>query len=199
MICKKKKNYIFTVLKELANMKKIIIPALATICLFIAIAFNACKPDKCKNVSCAYSGVCKDGACLCQVGYEGEHCETVTRDKFKGIWNVNEDGTLTSAAQYSVSIENGPQIDKVVIKNFQNKDELEVVTAVAYKDTLTIPTQIVSNGCTVEGWAAIVDTDPLNQHYYQHAVMTMYYKVTSTGGQVNEYGMGGAGPSIWSK
>lgn len=180
------------------SMKKIIITALSTLTLFFALVFNACTPDKCKQVSCAYGGTCKDGTCLCQTGYEGEHCETVTRDKFKGIFNINEDGTLTSSAQYAISVESGAKINEVIIKNFQN-NFTENVIAVCYKDTLTIPVQTFSNGKTVEGWAYITDTNPLNQHYYQHAVMSVYYKVTNSIGQVDEYGTGGAGPSIWTK
>lgn len=180
-------------------MKRILITSLATLLVFTAVLFNACKPDKCKQVSCAYGGVCKDGNCLCQTGYEGEHCETVTRDKFKGQWNVNEDGSLSSPAQFTTSIENGPVVNQVVIKNFQNFYKSEDVIGIAYKDTLTIPSQTLSNGSVVKGWATITDTNPLNQHYYQHAVMTMYYTITSISGQVNEYGSGGAGPSLWAK
>ncbi|GBL35273.1 hypothetical protein EMGBS15_08680 [Filimonas sp.] len=181
-------------------MKRIIITALATLLVFTAVLFNGCKHDKCEQVSCAFGGVCKEGNCLCQTGYEGEHCETITRDKFKGQWNVNEDGTLSSPAQFTASIENGPMINQVVIKNFQNFYMSENVLAVAYKDTLTIPLQVMSDGSKIEGWATITDTNPLNQHYYQHAVMTMYYKVTSSDGlQVNQYGYGGSGPSLWAK
>lgn len=184
------------------SMKKIIITALSTLTLFLAFVLNSCEPDKCKQVSCAYGGTCKDGTCLCQTGYEGEHCETISRDKFKGIYNVNEDGSLSSAAQYSLSIENGTKINEVIIKNIQN---ILPVSAEAYgvvfKDTLTIPLQnIVNNTKTVEGWAYITDTNPLNQHYYQHAVMSVYYKVTTIAtGQVDEFGGAGAGPSVWTK
>ena len=111
---------------------------------------------------------------MCQTGYEGEHCETITREKFKGIWNVNEDGTITPVAQYDISIQNGDKINEVKIINFQNKFT-EPVIAIAYKDTLTVPLQTFSNGYKVEGWATITDTNPLNQHYFQHATMNFYY------------------------
>lgn len=179
-------------------MKNVILATLTTLTVFFAVGFNACKPDKCKHVNCAYNGTCKDGTCLCQTGYEGEHCETITRNKFKGIYNVNEDGTLSTAAQYTISIEDGDQINKVVIKNFQNNFTEDVV-AYVYKDTLTIPNQTLGNGKTVEGWAYITDTNPLNQHYYQHAIMSVHYKVINTLSQVDEFGQNGAGPSIWSK
>lgn len=180
-------------------MKKIIYTSLTTLLIFVGISFNACKPDKCKQVSCAYSGTCKEGVCLCQVGYEGEQCETITRDKFKGIWNVDEDGTLSSVAQYTLSMENGDKVNEVVIKNLQNYLDDVKVYGVTYLDTLTVPLQVLTNGYTVEGWGFIVDTNPLNQHYYQHAILTMYYKVTNPLGIVNEYGSSGSQPSVWSK
>ena len=180
-------------------MKKILITTLATLLVLTTVLFNACKPDKCEQVSCAYSGVCKDGNCICQVGYEGEHCETITRDKFKGVWNINEDGTLAPPAQYTTSIEEGAQINEVAIKGFLNFYLAESVRGIAYKDTLTIPNQTMNDGSKIEGWASIIDTNPLTHHYYQTAVMTMYFKVTSSSGQVNEYGTGGSGPSLWTK
>ncbi len=179
-------------------MKNIIITSLSTLLLFSAVLFNACEPDICKNVSCAYGGTCKDGSCMCQTGYEGEHCETITREKFLGIWNVNEDGTITPVSQYSINIKTGDKINEVKINNFQNKFT-EPVIGIAYKDTMTVPLQIFSNGYKVEGWATITDTNPLNQHYFQHAVMSFYYKVTDNNGFVNEFGSGSALPSLWSK
>jgi hypothetical protein len=181
-------------------MKRILITTLATLLVFTTVLFNACKPEKCAQISCAFGGTCKDGNCVCQVGYEGEHCETITRDKFKGQWNVNEDGTLSSPAQFTASIEDGAMINQVVIKNFQNVFGGENVIGIAYKDTLTIPLQTMADGSKIKGYATIVDTNPLNQHYYQHAVMTMYFEVTNPAGTiVNLYGSGGAGPSLWAK
>lgn len=184
-----------------STMKGLFVTALATLALFSAVVVESCKPDKCKQVSCAYGGACLDGACSCQTGYEGEHCETITRNKFKGIYNVNENGTLSGAAQYTVSIEDGPKVNQVVIKNFQNLLQESVVTGTVYKDTLWIPLQNFANDTrSVEGWAYITDTNPLNQHYYQHAIVSVYYKVTNLAtSQVNEYGSGGALPSVWSK
>ncbi|MEZ5046088.1 MAG: calcium-binding EGF-like domain-containing protein [Chitinophagaceae bacterium] len=180
-------------------MKTIVLTALSTFILFFSIAYTGCKPDKCKNVTCAYSGTCKDGSCICQTGYEGTHCETIMREKFKGIWNVNEDGSLTGAAQYTMSIEEGDVINEVKIRNFQNHFQ-EPVIGVVHNDSIVIPIQSFSNGYTVDGVGYIVGTNPLNQHYYQHAVVYVYYKVVNNIGVVNEYGTGGSnGPSLWSK
>jgi hypothetical protein len=181
------------------SMKNILITALTTLAIFAATTFNACKPDKCKQISCAYSGTCKEGVCVCEVGYEGEHCETLTCNKFKGIYDVNEDGTISNVANYSISIESGAKINEVIIKNFQN-NFTENVIAVCYKDTMRINKQTFLDGKTIEGWATIQDSNPLNQHYYQNAILTVYYTVKDpTLGFTNEYGTGGAGPSIWTK
>ncbi len=185
------------------KIKHILLSAIVTLGAFITVTFNACKPELCKNVSCAYSGTCKDGKCLCQIGYEGEHCETVTREKFLGIWDVNEDGTITGPAAYAISITKGDQINEVKIDNFNNIIQGEKVKGTVYKDTLTITSQVINvagiGNFTVEGWATITDTNPLNQHYYQHAIMNFYYKIIDNNNVTNEFGSAGAGPSIWSK
>jgi len=179
-------------------MKKTIITAFSCLAFFTLCTFVACTPDPCEQVNCAYSGFCEDGTCICQTGYEGVHCETITREKFKGIYNVNEDGTLTSIAQYTTSIEDGDVINEVRIKNFQNFFVNDVIATVA-GDVMTISPQVV-DGYEVQGTATIVGTNPLNQHYYQHALMDFYYSVrNTTNNNINEFGSGGSAPSVWSK
>jgi hypothetical protein len=178
-------------------MKNVVLTAVTILTIFVIATVSSCKQEPCKYVSCANASICKEGKCICSVGYEGLQCETETRAKFKGIWNVNEDGTLSSAGQYAMSIETGDRVNEVKINNFQNIFTTPL-TAVCYKDTLILPLTTI-NGYTVEGRGFIVDTDPLNQHYYQHAVMTVIYKVTLPNGTINEFGTNGAGPSIWAK
>jgi hypothetical protein len=85
-------------------MKKIIS---ITFTAFAAMAMSVtgCKDKPCDVVVCANSGVCVDGTCDCQLGYEGIHCETAMRDKYLGFYGVNENGTLTGSTQYNVNIE----------------------------------------------------------------------------------------------
>ncbi|MBL7765695.1 MAG: hypothetical protein JNJ58_06360 [Chitinophagaceae bacterium] len=126
----------------------------------------------------------------------------MSRDKFNGQWNVNEDGTLTEPAQYTMVIENGTETDQVLIWNFQNHFT-EVVRGVCKADSFFIPLQTFANGDRVEGWGTIKDKNPFNYTYqpnaYQHADMTLFYQVSDSLGQVNAYGLGGGLPSIWSK
>jgi hypothetical protein len=187
------------------KFKFVLLSTFIVLAAFTLVTFNACTPDKCKNVGCAYSGVCKEGVCLCQLGYEGEHCETTTREKFLGIYDVNEDGTITGPASYSISISKGNKIDEVFIDNFNNQVQGVKVYGICQKDSLFIPYQMMvlpaplNDTFYVSGKAQITDTNPLNQHYYQHAIMNFYYKITDINGITNEFGSLGAGPSIWAK
>jgi hypothetical protein len=182
-------------------MKKIIITALSVFACFGTMLISSCKYEPCEKVVCAYSGVCEEGLCKCQIGYEGIHCETVMRDKFIGSWQVNEDGTLSGAAQYTTSIEAGNNINEVKIFNIQNVTTWKSTPLKGYVkgDTITLDETPAADGSKVTGWGFIKGTNPLDQHYYQHAVVTFYYAITNSLGQVNKYGIGEGIPSNWSK
>ncbi len=170
---------------------KSVLYTIITIC-FTATFFTGCKDKPCDLVTCAYSGVCEDGKCRCQVGYEGTLCETVMRDKFLGIWNIQEDGSLSPKSQYVASIEKGDAINQVKIYNIQNVPAFKTVPAVATikHDTITIPFQTMPDGTKIEGWGFIKSTNSLDQHYYQHAVLNLYYQTINPIGQVNKYSYG---------
>jgi hypothetical protein len=189
-------------------MKNIILTSLAVFALFSAALLTGCNDDPCKIISCANSGTCVDGTCKCPLGYEGIHCETIMRDKFikdGGIWNVNEDGTLSPITQYAASMEAGDKVNQVKIYNVQNNipfNKTPVIGTVK-NDTITIPLQTITSvdgTAKIEGWGFIKGTNPLDQHYYQHATVKFYYVITNSIGQVNKYGYPDEGvPSIWSK
>src|SRR3954471_7120818 len=104
-----------------APLKKILISGVAALAALFFVTYVSCNKDKCKTVICAYDGVCSNGACICKSGYEGTNCETLTREKFLGNWNVFEKGSTTEAAQYVVSIlPSGTNPTDVVIRNFFN-------------------------------------------------------------------------------
>jgi hypothetical protein len=180
-------------------MKRFLLSAMGIFALCSTVTLTSCKEDKCKATVCAYSGVCNDdGSCTCQTGYEGERCETVTRDRYKGAWRVTEDGTASNPAQYAVSIENGNAIDEVIIRNFYNKFN-PTVTAKVKGDTLHIASQQITVGedvMTVEGKGYCVP----EYFYGLHGKLMLSYRVTSSNGDVNEFGMNGAtNQSIWTK
>lgn len=181
-------------------MRNLLRSVAGSLAILSALTFaTSCKEDKCKTVICAYSGDCQDdGSCVCQIGYEGERCETVTRDKFKGVWGVAETGSTSGPISYAVSIENGVNIDDVEIRNFYNLFDANIKAKVK-GDTIYIPLQDVKDRedtKTVEGKGYMV-----KEYFYGlHGRLVLRYRVKSTDGSVNNFGMEGAdNPSIWTK
>ncbi len=130
----------FNIMK--ATFKPVIYSAIITLSAFLAVIYTSCKQDKCKAISCAYGGACVDGVCHCLAGYEGLSCETISRDKFVGLYNVQEQGSISPLRQYPIAIENDPlDVTKVQIKNLYNFFNTTPVTGVVNGDTLTIPNQ----------------------------------------------------------
>lgn len=180
-------------------MKTFLLNAMGVLAICSTVVLTSCKEDKCKLTVCAYDGVCnEDGSCTCQTGYEGERCETVSRDKFKGAWRVTESGTNSNPAQYGVSVENGDAIDEVKIRNFYNMFNSQIIAKVK-GDTILISPQTVKVGDdkkTVEGKGYAVR----EAFYDLHGKLVLSYKVTSLDGSVNEFGIDGAtNASIWVK
>jgi len=181
------------------KMKSFLLTSFSVLALASVVYLSSCTEDKCKAVVCAYGGICNDdGSCTCAIGYEGERCETVTRDKFKGAWSVTEDGTSSNPAVYAVSVENGNAIDEVLIRNFNNEFNSEI-NANVKGDTIYIPSQPMQVGeetKTIEGKGYAVP----EAFYDLHGKIILSYKVVSEDGSVNDYGTGkGDNPSIWTK
>jgi len=180
-------------------MKNILLTAIGIFALFTSITLVSCNPDKCKSTVCAYGGVCnEDGSCTCQTGYEGERCETITRNKFKGAWRVTEDGTISNPQQYAVSVEDGENVNEVVIRNFYNLFN-SFVHATVSGDTIYIPQQQIQVGedtKTIEGKGYAVP----EAFYDLHGKLILSYSVTSSDGSINEFGLNGNNnTSLWTK
>ena len=177
-----------------ARLKTVLFAALGSIAAFSAVTYTSCNNDKCDAVVCAYGGVCDGGSCICPTGYEGNQCETITREKFKGIWYVTEDGTLSNTTQYAVSLELGGGINEIKITNFRNFFTTPV-NGFVKNDTLYIPQQTVQNN-EVQGIGYLQD----DKFYGVHGKLTLRYNVKDLGtGLVDEFGLNLGDPSIWNK
>jgi hypothetical protein len=92
-------------------MKKfnvLVITSFITISLF-AIVLTSCSKlgltkDKCKDVTCSYSGTCDEGVCTCTAGFEGSNCETKMSTKFIGAFIGGETCTPSSTLNYNIII-----------------------------------------------------------------------------------------------
>ncbi|NDC41900.1 MAG: hypothetical protein EBZ77_10175 [Chitinophagia bacterium] len=169
--------------------------------LFAVLWATSCRLDKCKAISCAYSGLCIDGACACHPGYEGTNCETITRKKYIGsLWQVHEKGTISPTINYPVAIEPGEQINVVSIKNFYNYFGGNSVRAIVDKDTIVIPNQqIMGKVIFGKGYIHSSSAESIND------IITMYYAVIDSANNniVDDFGYYSAidhsSPSVWYK
>ena len=57
------------------------------------IGMASCDTDPCSEVECGDYGTCLEGACVCDAGFEGDDCATMSRDKFVGTYLAS--GTAT--------------------------------------------------------------------------------------------------------
>lgn len=179
-------------------LKAILYSALVTVSAFTSVAYFSCNRDKCKTLVCGNGGVCNLGVCICPSGYEGIQCETVSRDKFIGNWNVFEKGSRTNAAQYPVAIKPDVNVTDVIIKNFYNYFRTDVKGYVIH-DTLFIPNQQYE-GHLLFGVGFIYSSNT----YGQFAAINMKYEIIDTATQiVNDFGyntiVDGSDPSQWNK
>ncbi len=178
-------------------LKTILISALATVSAFSAITYTSCNRDKCKTIVCANGGVCNDGACNCPSGYGGPTCETTSRDKFLGEWQVFEKGSNTNASQYSVSVAPANIVTDVVISKFYNYFVANIRGTIV-GDTIYIPNQQLE-GKVVFGKGYIY-TDVT---YGQYGNISLSYEVIDTATNVPDdfgyYAPDGSAPSQWNK
>ena len=161
------------------------IAALSTTLVFFAITYAACKKDsgftntdKCKAISCANGGVCKEGVCTCPAGYEGANCEITSRDKFIGTHSVAEDGTITPYREYPLSISRSTAVTDVSINNLYNYFEAPV-RAYIINDTIIIPNQQLE-GKVVFGKGYIHTVDTVTGA----KMITMKYEVVDSATQI---------------
>lgn len=178
-----------------ARLRSIFLTASLITAAFSAVTYTSCSEDKCKPVVCANGATCTEGSCICPTGYEGARCETVNRERFMGIWNVVEDGSISAPSRYTVAVENGNGITDLVIRNFNNFFS-DNVNARVKGDTIYIDPQQVA-GQTVQGKGYIAD----DKFYGENGQLVLSYQILTSRGQTDNYGLeaGSTNPSVWNK
>jgi len=68
-------------------LRLVLLSAVLTIAVFSAAVYSSCNKNKCDIVVCLNLGACDGGSCLCPVGFEGNRCQTLSRDKFIFTYN----------------------------------------------------------------------------------------------------------------
>ena len=133
--------------------------------------------DPCKDVKCGDNGACFEGACVCNDGYElgaTGLCDTESRVKFYGNYNVSETCTPTANGTYSSTISSGADITKINITNFG--DSALNVSATVDGTNITIPSQSL----TVSTPNGPVTSSVAGTGSISGSIVTITY--TSTGG-----------------
>lgn len=179
-----------------ALAKTLFLSAFGFTALSSAVLLSSCNNEPCDAIVCASGGVCNDGDCICASGFEGNQCETETREKFKGIWYVTENGTLSTTAQYTISVDTVEGENKttdLTITNFRNYFT-RPVNAYVKADTLYIPQQVIS-GNTIQGIGSISD-DPT---YGIHGILRLRYSVTDANGNTDDFGFREGQLAVWNK
>ena len=178
-----------------ALAKTFLLSAFTVTALSATVSLSSCN-EPCEAIVCASGGVCNDGDCICSSGYEGNQCETETREKFKGIWYVTENGTLSTTAQYTISVEaveGDNKTTELTITNFRNYFT-RPVSAYVKADSLYIPQQVI-NGNTIQGIGSISD-DPT---FGIHGILRLRYAVTDAAGNIDDFGLREGQLSVWNK
>jgi len=109
---------------------------------FLIFSLSACK-DECDDVNCLNGATCDEGDCNCASGFEGDVCQTETRAKFFGSYNVSENCTPGGNFTYQLSIvtsATGPL--NIIINNFYGFGAS--VSATVSGANITIPNQTVT-------------------------------------------------------
>ncbi len=132
--------------------------------------------NDCENyLNCLNGGTFSSGTCACAAGYEGDSCQTVSRNKFIGNFSATDNCT---SAPYSVEIvTSSTGIDKILIKNFGKylcSGAAPDVVATVTGSTFTIASQTFcpGNEFTIDEGSGTLSTDQIT--------ITVSYKTTFT-------------------
>lgn len=108
------------------------------------------KEDPCLAIECLNGGVCEDGSCNCEAGYEGTLCTTLSRDKLLGTYDVEESCTDGSSDTATASISIDGTDDRKARINSTNLASIDItMTGI---NSFSVPEQEPCTGCElIEG------------------------------------------------
>ena len=115
--------------------KNIALSAMLTIGAFSAVTYTACTKDECEDVVCNNGGTCISGSCSCPSGYEGNQCETQSRDKFIGTYTGTETCTI-GTDNYTITLAPNSDGIKLTMTNLYN-DNITAICTMTGTNTFT--------------------------------------------------------------
>jgi hypothetical protein len=126
-------------------MKKVVTLTLGiTSILFILIVnLSSCQPDACvtRDTVCMHGGSCKDGDCICAVGYEGDSCQFRVNEKFDSYYAVIRTELLN----------NGTTIDNDDTLRIKAGNDAQGVKVYSIRDSIfeVLPGSVIGNKLTI--------------------------------------------------
>lgn len=155
------------------SMRYLLLTAFVTFAIFSAIFYSACNKNKCHNVLCQNNGVCNSGNCVCPVGFEGNLCQTLTRNKFLFTYNGYDlCGDNNLRTQYSVHfLAVLHDSTEMVITNFLNNVYDSAICTIQSTDSFTF---IGSNNSTTYTGVGHLSNDSLRMSYHVEHDTTQY-------------------------
>ena len=115
---------------------KSLLKSLASVFVF-AIMWTSCDVDPCKDVVCGDEGVCNEGICVCNLGYEKDSaglCNVMWSSKFVGTYNIQDSCYGISGNQTYLYQSVATQVDAqtIAVSNFagfNNSVNVEVTSS----------------------------------------------------------------------
>ncbi len=138
---------------------------LMSLCFLLAL--SSCEDD-CDSVTCQYDGVCNDGVCECEPGFEGEFCEILTRESTTGNFNLSsscDDGS-TPTEEWAVGA-SASALNEILINNF-HQPAFNVIATFTGARSFEISEQFISSqgvGYTFSGTGTIEENGNLVVEY----------------------------------
>lgn len=124
----------------------------------MALNFNSCTTDACKDVTCENGGTCADGDCECVAGYEGVNCETLSNAKFVATNAATEDVVNgTDTFNYALNIAAGTTADVISMSPFGGFTGTVVTATISSTNskTFTLVTSTDASNRTFNGTGSI--------------------------------------------
>jgi len=150
-----------------AKLRPILLAAFLILGITATVTYTACQKDHCNNVACLNGGSCDGGNCVCPVGFEGNRCEIITRDKFVGNYNGGDSCSVYGASGYPIhlfAVLDNPR--EMVMKNFIN---VNVDSAICTMQSIDSFTFTGNNNSTTYSGTGIISNDSLRMSYHvQH-------------------------------
>lgn len=153
-------------------MRYILLTVIFTIAVFSVVTYTACKKDPCKDVICLHLGACDGGECICPIGYEGDRCEELTRDRFVRTYTGGDTCTARGYHQYPIQLLarlSNPR--ELTMKNVLGDPNDSAICTIRSLDSFTFIG--TNNATTYRGWGRL-GNDSLTMEYHVEQGINSY-------------------------